>query len=188
MRAKGSGFSNFTLSLIQNSNAVAILNQDVDLIAANPLDLPAFDGVYYSPVMVVAGGAKISELWFSPSGQGTIDIRQVGLIRCDDEAEPAFTDQGATTSGMFSTGSPPTFSGLVECNATSAAFTVNLPTIASSNGRSFTFVKTDSSANAVTLDGSGSETINGATTYSLPSQWSRVTIQAGATQWFVTGT
>jgi hypothetical protein len=89
---------------------------------------------------------------------------------------------------MVSTGSPPSFSGLVECNATSGAFTVNLPSIASATGRIYTFVKTDASANAVTLDGSGSETINGATTYSLPSQFNRVTIQAGASQWFVTGT
>jgi hypothetical protein len=89
---------------------------------------------------------------------------------------------------MFSTGSPPSFSCLVECNATSAAFTVNLPSIASAIGRIYTFIKTDSSINAVTLDGNGSETINGATTYSLPLQFNRVTIQAGASQWFVTGT
>lgn len=188
MRAKGSGFSNFTLNVIQNSSATGIIGQDVDLIAANPLDFPAFDGVFISPVMVVTGGAKIQELWFGTAGQGTINIRQVGLIRCDDEAEPTFTDQGATTSSMVLTGSPPSFSGLVECNATSGAFTVNLPSIASANGRIYTFIKVDASANAVTLDGSGSETINGATTYSLPSQWSRVTIQAGASQWFVTGT
>ncbi len=57
-------------------------------------------------------------------------------------------------------------------NATGGAITVNLP--ASSgipDGYEVTVFKSDSSSNAVTIDGASSETINGATTYALTKQF-----------------
>jgi hypothetical protein len=57
------------------------------------------------------------------------------------------------------------------CNATSAAFTVTLPKAASCKGHVLILKKTDASANAVTIDGNGSETIDGAATASLAAQW-----------------
>lgn len=68
-------------------------------------------------------------------------------------------------------------------DATSNAITVNLPAAASHSGRVFAVVKTDASGNAVTLDANASETINGATTLALSTQWDRCQIQSNGTNW-----
>jgi hypothetical protein len=73
----------------------------------------------------------------------------------------------------------------VLCNATSGAITVNLPTASSTTGRIYVIKKIDSSANAVTIDGSGAETIDGATTVSLSAQWNYRSIQSNGTSWFI---
>ena len=72
-------------------------------------------------------------------------------------------------------------------NAASGACTVTLPAVASSPGRVLRIKKTDSSVNAVTVDGSGSETLDGATTVLLLQQYDEVTLQADATEWRVLG-
>ena len=76
---------------------------------------------------------------------------------------------------------------VILCDATSAAFTVTLPTAVGIEGREFTIVKTDSSVNAVTVDGNGSETINGATTKALSSQWDKVTVVSDGSNWVIVG-
>lgn len=53
---------------------------------------------------------------------------------------------------------------VILCDASSAAFTVTLPTAVGITGKTFIIKKTESSANFITIDGNGSETIDGATT------------------------
>lgn len=70
-------------------------------------------------------------------------------------------------------------------DATAAAFTISLPTAVGIGGQLFCVKKIDSSANAVTIDPSGAETIDGAATVSLGAQWaSRLLISDGA-NWLV---
>ena len=70
-------------------------------------------------------------------------------------------------------------------DATAAPRTITLPTIA--NGRCmnklFTIKKIDASANAVTIDADGAETIDGALTQSLPAQWNYITVRGNSTGW-----
>lgn len=63
--------------------------------------------------------------------------------------------------------------GYLRANAVGGNMTVNLPA-AIGNGRLVTIKKIDSSTNTVTIDGSGSETIDGATTYVLNTQYQSV--------------
>lgn len=71
------------------------------------------------------------------------------------------------------------------CDATAAAFTVMLPAAASEPGRIYVIKKIDASANAITIDGSGAETIDGAATKSLATQWTTMMIQSNGTAWFI---
>ncbi len=71
------------------------------------------------------------------------------------------------------------------CDATSGAITVNLPAAAGCSGRKYNVKKIDVSANTVTLDGNGSETIDGATTPATGTQWFNWTIQSNGTSWFI---
>lgn len=67
-------------------------------------------------------------------------------------------------------------------DASGAAVTVNLPS-AAPNPVVYTIVKIDATANTVTVDGAGSETINGATTKVLTTQWESVTIRSDGSNW-----
>lgn len=70
------------------------------------------------------------------------------------------------------------------CDATSGAITISLLAAATAgDGFTLTVKKTDSSGNSVTLDGSGSETIDGALTYALSSQYGAITLICDGTNW-----
>lgn len=71
------------------------------------------------------------------------------------------------------------------CNATTAAFTVTLPAAAAMSGQSINAIKTDSSANVVTVKGAGSELINAANTTTLTAQYQAVELLSDGTQWFI---
>lgn len=73
------------------------------------------------------------------------------------------------------------------CNATTAAFTVTLPTAVGNSGQIYTIKKTDSSANAVTVGTTSSQTIDGAATFSLPSQWNFVVVTSDGANWMRIG-
>lgn len=77
---------------------------------------------------------------------------------------------------------------LFKSDATSASFTYTLLAAATAgSGFQVAFVKTDNSANTVTIDGDGSETINGATTFVLSHQWDAVVIRCDGGGWQIVG-
>jgi hypothetical protein len=69
-------------------------------------------------------------------------------------------------------------------DATGGNFTVTLPPAATVAGRVYVFKKT-TAANTVTIDGDGSDAIDGGTTTTLSSQWSKVTLISNGVQWFI---
>lgn len=69
-------------------------------------------------------------------------------------------------------------------NAAGGAITVSLPAAAASSGKRLTVKKIDASANAVTIDGSGAETIDGAATVSLTAQYQSITIVCDGSTWW----
>lgn len=76
----------------------------------------------------------------------------------------------------------------IRADASAGNVTINLITAdAAAVGRILTVKKIDSSANTVTLDGSGAETIDGAATYVLTAQWESVTVMASQEtgKWYV---
>lgn len=70
----------------------------------------------------------------------------------------------------------------VLCNS-SSAFTVNLPAAASNTGRVY-YIK-NINTGTVTVDGNASETIDGATTYALSTQYQAIMIVSNGTNWFI---
>ncbi len=68
----------------------------------------------------------------------------------------------------------------------SSAVSANLPAASSAYlGRVVTIFKADSGGGAVTIDGNASETINGATTVALSSQYHYRTIVCDGSNWLV---
>lgn len=73
----------------------------------------------------------------------------------------------------------------VRCDATAGAITMTLETAVAADGRLHYFKKIDSSANAVTIDGNGSQTIDGAATRTLSAQYDAVLLISNGTNWDV---
>lgn len=71
---------------------------------------------------------------------------------------------------------------VLKVDATDGAVTVSLPS-AAPNPVSYTIIKADDSANAVTIDPAGSETINGAATRDLSTQWEAITVWSDGSNW-----
>lgn len=71
----------------------------------------------------------------------------------------------------------------VNVDATSGAATITFYAASGNTGKIITVKKTDSSANAVTLDGNASETLDGATTASLTTQYDSATFVCDGTNW-----
>ncbi len=74
---------------------------------------------------------------------------------------------------------------VILADATSGAFTVTLPVAALAKNLMFDIKKIDSSSNIVTLDGDGSEEIDGATTFDLLGEDESVRIICNGTAWFI---
>lgn len=86
---------------------------------------------------------------------------------------------------ITATGSVNATDYLILCDATAGAITVNLPAAASSAGRVLVVKKIDASVNVVTLDGSGAETIDGAATKTLLTQYAVLNIQCDGANWWI---
>jgi hypothetical protein len=74
---------------------------------------------------------------------------------------------------------------VILCDATSAGFTITLPASATNTGRKYVIKKTDTSANTVTIDGNASETIDGATTVNIGTQYQSITIVCDGSNWWI---
>lgn len=62
------------------------------------------------------------------------------------------------------------------CDASGGAFTITLPPASDNESRVLIFIKTDSSANVVTVSRQGSDTIVGGTTHALNAQYNYVVL------------
>ncbi len=77
---------------------------------------------------------------------------------------------------------------VILCDASGGSFTLSLTAVATLTSRfRFSVVKTDSSANTVTIDPNGAETIDGASTYVLRKQYESVMVVNNATAFFTVG-
>ena len=75
-----------------------------------------------------------------------------------------------------------------DVDASAGARDVDLPDLGvGDNGFTHTVVKTDNSANEVTVDDNGNDQINGAATYVLKEQWEGVTLKWTGAEWLAIG-
>lgn len=77
--------------------------------------------------------------------------------------------------------------GTITGDGTGGAFNITLPSAIGISGRIYRVKKIDASANAVTVATTSSQTIDGATTYGLGTQWKYVTVQSDNANWIIIG-
>lgn len=97
---------------------------------------------------------------------------------------------GVTFSGITSVSSTfiiPDNIRLVKGDVSGGVFTATLPDVTMlEEGQQFKIVKVDSSVNGITLDGFGSQTINGSLTKILRAPWQVITVEAAGSEWIIT--
>lgn len=115
--------------------------------------------------------------------QGGSSTERYHLSQSEHACVSAF-DSVATPTSAYSIG---VTDHLVLGDGTGGAFNVTLPNAANYTGREFIVKKIDSSANAITVATSSSQTIDGAATYVLSAQYDAVTVVSGGSNWHITG-
>jgi len=74
---------------------------------------------------------------------------------------------------------------VIAVDASGAARTITLLTASSRAGQKFSIKKTDNSVNAVTINTTSSQTIDGASTYTLSNQYDGVTVISNGSNWLI---
>lgn len=75
--------------------------------------------------------------------------------------------------------------GMLLVDASSGAVTITLPTAVGRTGQTYEVKRTNAGANAVTVDGAGTETIDGALTASLATQYATVRVVSDGANWMI---
>ncbi len=121
------------------------------------------------------------------SGQVAIPTLTTPGILVNDASGNLSTSFGPNIGTIASTTTLDGTYDTVLCNAGGGAITINLPPASSYTKKVYTIKKIDSSGHAITIDGNGSETIDGSTTQVISFQWSLIRIQSDGTAWYIIG-
>ena len=76
---------------------------------------------------------------------------------------------------------------IITGDATSAAFTITLPTAVGKVGQTYTIKRINAGANAVTVGTTSSQNIDGAATYALSMQYKYVKVVSDGSHWIIVG-
>ncbi len=157
-------------------------------------DFVRFDGASWINVPLVAGDIPAHNHSGTQITSGLIDAARIGTggagggmkFLADDQT---FKTVVAAASFALTTKTAnytaTTSDHTILCNATGGGFTITLPAAAGATNLLLVVKKIDSSANAVTVDGNGSETIDGALTLAILNQYESYTIQCDGTAWHI---
>lgn len=113
------------------------------------------------------------------------DLSSTQTLAAKTLTNPLLNGKRAVITTRTSAYTATTSDHTIICNATTAAFTVTLPTAVGNTGQMYSIKKIDASANAITIATTSSQTIDGVTTRTLSTQYQGVTVQSDGANWFV---
>ena len=96
---------------------------------------------------------------------------------------PLLTQEVNVTSSTFTAD----YRGMIKCDCTSNAIAVTLPNATFASGAVYVIKKSDSSAHAVTIGTTASQTIDGASTQTLSAQYSEMGVFSDGQNWNIIG-
>lgn len=172
---KGQSIINQTGS---SSGAVDLINYTPTLTSVlGPLSF-----ITYNPTVTSVSGAHYG-----------IRIVPVGTLSGYATSAPVSTLETARSFGTNTTATSTDITldvshYTVRVDASGASRTITLPAASGCTRRIYAVKKSDSSGNTVTVDADGAETIDGATTQVLTTQYSTVVIQSNGTSWDILST
>lgn len=119
-----------------------------------------------------------------------IGLRSSGVAQVEvDSLSPTGASAGLKSVSATATLTAEDLGKTILGDTQGGAFTITLPAAADCTGKGFTFVRAGTGVNALTLDGAGSETIDGSATYAaMDAANDSVTIVSNGTGWIITAT
>lgn len=96
--------------------------------------------------------------------------------------------QTITTEDAATQASPTSANPIAAIDTSAGAVTYTLPSAVGHAGARRIVKKITGDANAVTVATTSSQTIDGATTYSLTAQWESITVQSNGANWLIVAT
>lgn len=149
-----------------------------------------------------AGASDASTVIYSTTARTTIGIRLIGRLLSNQTVAgtwdvaiseislPPFS-KATTPALVIASSKTAAYTAIptdhfIPCNASGASFTLTLPPAATLSGHILHIKKTDSDfTKVVTIDGNASETIDGATTTTLNTQYEAIRIISDGSNWHI---
>src|SRR4030065_132078 len=179
--------ANYTATL---NDEVILANATADAVAVT---LPTAVGNTGKKFVVKKIDSSVNAVTVDPNGSETIDGQATASVKNLDETIIVVSDGtnwrrllwdaldavASITADYTATLNDDT----ILANATAGAVTVSLPTAVGNTGKKFVIKKIDSSANTVTVDPNGSETIDGQATAGILAQDNAIICQSDGANW-----
>ena len=170
----GTGVATF-LATPSSANLAAAVTDETGsgllVFATSPsLTTPSLSGATLTGSLTAGGGTGTSGQFLQSTGTGV----QWASATTTTSVTSKTANYTATTSD-----------DVILCNASGGAFTITLYAASGNSGKQLTIKKTDSSNNAVTIDGNASETIDGTTTKAIAAQYTSLTIVCDGSNWHI---
>jgi len=128
-----------------------------------------------------------SLIYRTTSGSGVPEVNTLSTLKTDLGLTGSNSGDGAVVTASYtSTDTLTTSNHIVFADSSGGAFTLTLPAAANAVNM-ICIKKTDSSMDAVTIDGNGTETIDGELTYLLDAQYMYVNIVSDGSNWLIVG-
>lgn len=135
------------------------------------IDSPTFTGVPSGPT--------------AAAGTNTTQFATTEFVRSNKALDRNFSITANATISTSATNLPANGMITYFCNAASGAITLTLAGASNLQGYTVHVIKTDSSANAVTIQAPAGVNINAANTFVLANQYERANIKSNATQFYL---
>ena len=169
-------FGGETMRIIDGNVGIGVTSPNANAI----LDVTSTTKAFMPPRMTTAQKNAIS----SPTaGMVVYDSDMKGISFYDGTAWTTTNNKNVATKTANYTALQS--DDVILGDATSGAITITLPTAVGFSGKVFNIKKTDSSINSVTIATTSSQTIDGALTAPLISQYQSLTLVSNGTNWSV---
>lgn len=164
----GTGLSGGTIT---TSGTIAIDSTVATLTGSQSLSNKTLASAVLSGSLTAGGGTGTSGQFLQSTGSGV-----------------QWATSGSTRAVLSKTANYTVSTGdgdnvLVRTDCTSGAVTITLYTAVGNTGKSVAVKKIDSSANAITIGTTSSQTIDGSTTYAISNQYNSITVVSNGTNW-----
>ena len=195
-----SGAVTTVAGISSNVTTVAGISSNVTTVAGISANVTTVAGISSNVTTVAGNSSNVTTVATNISSVNTAATNIAAIIDAPNQATAAAASAAAAAasaaSGMYSAVQDKSANytvvagdagDLIRVTTTSGAVTITLPTISTvEDGFKVAIVKWTGDANAVTINRSGSDTINGATSSTIGSQYSQTTFVADfqTNQWF----